>query len=311
VSVPWFTEADIKDLLTLTDVLEPLEAVLGREVDEQAINIPKAMATWDPASSAHTLGGVDLVDQLAAFKTWVNTPKGAKAILTLFDSENGEVLAVMEAAYLGSLRTASVSGVATRWMAAEDAAELAIIGSGRQALRQVEAIVAVRPIRKIRVWSPTAEHRAEFAGQVRETTGLETVAAPTLAAATKDAPIVTLVTRAREPFLTDQFLAPGTHMNAVGSVLPPNAEFDPALLAGADLVVVDNVENARRSSRELREFYGEDMSKVQTLGSLIASNHTRDPDTRLSVFKGLGMGLADLAAAAAVARKAGLGRNTR
>jgi alanine dehydrogenase len=311
VSVPWFTEADIKDLLTLTDVLEPLEAVLGREVDEQAINIPKAMATWEPASSAHALGGVDLVDQLAAFKTWVNTPKGAKAILTLFDGENGEVLAVMEAAYLGSLRTASVSGVATRWMAAEDAAELAIIGSGRQALRQVEAVVAVRPIRKIRVWSPTAEHRAEFAGQVRETTGRDTVAAPTLAAATKDAPIVTLVTRAREPFLTDQFLAPGTHMNAVGSVLPPNAEFDPALLAGADLVVVDNVENARRSSRELREFYGEDMSKVQTLGSLIASNHTRDPDTRLSVFKGLGMGLADLAAAAAVARKAGLGRNTR
>lgn len=310
MSTPWFSEADIKELVTLQDVLESLEVVLGREVDEQAINVPKAMALWDPASSAHALGGVDLVDQLTAFKTWVNTPQGAKAILTLFDSKNADVLAVMEAGHLGSLRTAAISGVATRWMSDKDADELAIVGSGRQALRQVEAVAAVRSLRKIRVWSPTADHRAEFAEQVQEATGIDTVATPTLREATKDAPIVTLITRAREPFLTADHLAPGTHLNAVGSVLPANAEFDPDLLSGADLVVVDNIENARRSSRELREFYGDDMAKMRTVGSLIADEHTRNPQTRLTVFKGLGMGLSDLAAAAVVARKASLERTT-
>jgi len=142
-------------------------------------------------------------------------------------------------------------------MADPAADELAVIGSGRQALRQVQAVAAVRPLRRIRVWSPTPENREDFAVQVQETTGMETVAAQSLDEATRGAPVVTLVTRAREPFLRREHLAPGAHLNAVGALLPANAEFEPALLADADLVVVDSVENARRSSkRDARHLLG-------------------------------------------------------
>lgn len=305
----WFTEDDIKGFVSLTEVIDALETVLGREVESQAINIPKAMATWDRASSGHALGGVDRIDRLLAFKTWVNTPLGAKAVLTLFDSDNADVLAVMEAAYLGSLRTAAISGLATKWMADPSADELAVIGSGRQALSQIKAVAAVRELRNIRVWSPTQKHREEFAQQVQEATNIVTTARSTLEDTVGGVPIVTLITRASEPFLRREHLAPGAHLNAVGSVLPAKAEFEPSLLADADLVAVDNLENARRSSRELREFYGDDLTGVTTLGTLVAEKYHRPAGTVLTVFKGLGMGLSDLAAASVVARNAGLQGN--
>ena len=115
--------------------------------------------------------------------------------------------------------------------------------------------------------------------------------------------IVTLVTRAREPFFRPADLPARAHLNAVGAILPANAEFDPSLLDDVALTVVDNLENARRSSRELREHYGDDWSAVHTLGEVVTGKVERSSaDGRPTVFKGLGMGLADLAAVTAFLR---------
>ena len=194
MSIPYLSEADVRSMASLPEVIDALEDLLRRQ-GSGSDNIPKSLTAWDPASSAHTLGGIDTTLGLCAFKNWVNTPVGAQAVLSLFDSVSGRLLAVVEANHLGSLRTAGIAGLATRWLAAPEARELAVVGSGWQALKQVEAVAAVRPLDRVRVWSPTPENRETFADAVRDELGLTVVVAASLAEAIDGAPIVTLVTR--------------------------------------------------------------------------------------------------------------------
>ncbi|WP_109524940.1 ornithine cyclodeaminase family protein [Nocardia aurea] len=303
------SEAQVAELASLAEVIDAVCAAVERETTGQAANIAKTMTTWEPSSSGHALGALDTADGLLAFKTWVNTPAGASAVLTLFDTTTGQVLATMSAGALGAMRTAAITGLATRLMADVEADDLAILGSGRQALRQVEAVNLVRPLRRVRVWSPNPERRAAFARAVEDTLGIKTLSADSLDQATRDAPIVTTITRAREPFLRREHLCRGAHLNAVGAILPANAEFDPSLLADAELIAVDNLDSARHASRELREFCGDDFSAVRTLGELASGTARRPRCPSLTVFKGLGMGLSDLAAATVVARRIGLERS--
>lgn len=298
-----YTEADVFANLRLDAVIEAVESALIREDGGTAHNITKTMTTWGTASSAHALGAIDLGESLVAFKTWVNTPDGAAAVATVFDATDGHLHAVVQAGVLGALRTAAIAGVATRWLSAAGADEMAIIGSGRQALPQVLAVHSVRPLRRVRVWSPQPERRADLARRIEQSIQVHTSAEETLRDAVSAAGIVTLVTRAAEPFLGAGVLAPGAHLNAVGAILPANAEFEPALLGSAQLTVVDNLKNAQSSSRELREFCGDDWSAVNTLAEVVTGSVKRD-DSALgpTVFKPLGMGLADLAALTAFLR---------
>jgi alanine dehydrogenase len=300
-----WSEQDVRETVGMRDVIDSLTEVLGHEAHGGAWNIDKTMATWpaEPtAGSAHALGAVDLEADLALFKTWVNTPAGASALMTLFSASNGRTLGVAEAGAAGALRTAAISGIATRLLADPGADELAVLGAGRQALRQVESVSVVRELRRVRVWNRTRAKAEALAEQVRAELGLAAVVAPDVAAATASSPIVTLITRAAEPFLHAEHLAPGAHLNAVGAILPANAEFAPDVLAASALTVVDSEPNARRGSRELREFHGEDWTDVQTLGDVVAGKVTRPERPRLTVFKGMGMGLSDLAVARVLAR---------
>ena len=129
---------------------------------------------------------------------------------------------------------------------------------------------------------------------------------PPLAHALADAEIVTLITRAVEPFV-DAAQPDCRHLNAVGAILPAKAEFAQDVFERADRVVVDDLENARRGSRELRERYGVDASSwpgVSRLSDVLAAGETRAPDARLMLFKGMGMGLSDLAMATVVYEQA-------
>ncbi len=320
MSVPYFSEGQVRELITLTEVIDGLEDVLRREGDglgeasstDATVNIGKSMATWDPVSSAHTLGGVDLGTGFVIFKNWVNSPRGAMAVLSLFDALTGELLAVMEAAYLGSLRTAAIAGLGTRWMAPRDARRFAVIGSGRQALQQVQAIAAVTDLEQVSVWSPTEASRVKFGQMLATEMDVDVHVAATMEAALEDADILTLVTRAQEPFLTASDLNTDRpmHINAMGALLPRNAELDATVLESAEIVAVDNLANARSGSRELREHFGPELDGVDVLGHLIEADYCRPPAARLTLLKAMGMGLSDLAAATVIARNAGIERTT-
>lgn len=283
--------------------LRALRNVLASAHRGDAHSIPKSMARFDEASSAHTLGAVDLTQGIVAFKSWVNTPNGASALLSLFDSSNGRTLAVMSAGALGMLRTAGTAALATDILSDPGASELAILGTGRQALHQVAAIQDVRPLSLVRVWSPSERSRTAFAEQVRATLGLRSEVAAHARDCVSGAPIVTTVTRAVDPFVEGEWLAHGAHLNAVGAILPTTAELLPSVLPLSDVTAVDDLDNARRASRELHAHFGPELDGVITLGEMIARSSPRPEDPRLTVYKGLGSGLTDLAVAALVVQE--------
>jgi ornithine cyclodeaminase len=235
---------------------------------------------------------------VAGTKTWAHTGGGAAPLLLLFDTSDGQLVAVIEAFALGQLRTGAISGIATARLARADAAVLAVVGAGRQAMAQVAAVAAVRPLREVRVFSLHAERREALAERVERELGVAAVATAALAEATASADVVTLVTRATEPFLHDAHVTVGTHINAVGAITLDRAEFDPTLLRRCDLVACDSISQARALSRELHEHFGADEAAwetVRSLAELVSRQQTRPARADLTLFKAMGTGVADVA----------------
>ena len=310
----WITEQDVVALVALDDAIGALERGLRSLGQGHAFNVPKALGGWGDGSSMHSLGSGAPELGYVGFKNWVHTKRGATAIFSMFNAADGSLAAVIEAAALGQLRTAAMTGVGTRWLAAPHADDLALIGTGAQSITQVAAIHAVRPLRRVRVWSPTAEKRHAFVEKLAAQFEFQVEESATLEAATRDASIVTLVTRAKDAFLPARMLARGAHLNAVGAILPANAEFEQDVFDRAQLIAVDDVPNVKRASREfIDRFGGEagDWSRVRPLGDVIAEGAGRPADCDVSLFKAMGMGLSDLSVALMVlerARAQGIGR---
>ena len=309
----WITEQDVVSLVSLDDAIPALERGLRSLGTGSAFNVPKALGGFGDGSSMHSLGSGAPDLGYVGYKNWVHTKRGATALYMLFNAADGSVAAVIEAAALGQLRTSAMTGVGTRWLADPRADDMALIGTGLQAITQVAAVNAVRPLRRVRVWSPTAEKRRAFTAELARQFPFSVVEAPSLEVATKDAAIVTLVTRAKEPFLSARMLAKGAHLNAVGAILPANAEFHQDVFDRVDWIAVDDVPNVQRASREFIERFGSkgDWSAVQPISDVIANEQKRPSDGDLTLFKAMGMGLSDLSVAVMAlerARTQGVGR---
>jgi ornithine cyclodeaminase/alanine dehydrogenase-like protein (mu-crystallin family) len=311
----WIGEAEVVRLMSLRQAIEALEQVLVLEASGAAQNMVKTHVVWGRGNTLHAIGATLPGDGFAGTKTWAYTAGGASPLLILFDSTTGALKAVVEAFALGQLRTGGISGVATRWLAAPDADELAVVGTGKQMLAQVAAVAAVRPLRRVRVFSPSPEHRTQAGEQLRALLDCSVAETTSVETCVTDAPIVTLVTRATQPFLTARMVARGAHVNAVGAITPERAEFADDLFDRCGRVVVDSPAAVRKLSREFIDRYGEDEAAWQTvtpLSAIVASRTTRPAETDVTLFKAMGMGLSDLALGIAVYRRAveeGVGRS--
>ncbi len=308
----WISESEVVSMMDIGGAIEALEAGLLAEASGKAQNMEKTYLAW-PGGSLHALGAGFPKQGFSGTKTWTHTEGGATPLLILFDSGTGSLKAVIEAFALGQMRTAAASGVATKWLAAQGAEELAVIGTGKQALAQVAAVAAVRPLTRVRVYGRNEERRRQFAERIQRELDLEAVEMPSVAEAVRGAPIVTTVTRATEPFVNAAMLSKGAHVNAVGAIAPTGAEVGADVLSRCSRIVVDSLPQAQRFSRELADCFGPEGSpdRVRSLASLVASARPRAEAEDLTLFKSLGMGISDLSLGIELYRKAvagGLGR---
>jgi len=308
-SAIWLSEEDITSLVSLKETVVALEDSVRQLGQGAAFNVAKALGSFGEASSMHSLGSAMVNAGFCGYKNWINTPNGAKAVFILFDANEGRLLAMMEANCLGQLRTSAITGLGTQWVARKGANDMAMIGTGRQALAQVAAVHLVRPLERIRIWSPTPEKRRAFCNTVADQFGIEVFEARSLEEATEGAPIVTTVTRAREPFLRARMLARGAHLNAVGAILPNSAEIEQEVLSRVGFMAVDDVPNARKASRELIDYFDNgggagNWDRVRPLGGVIAYNEAAAPDCDITMFKSMGMGISDLTVAALAYQRA-------
>ena len=180
------------------------------------------------------IGGFDAVGVkvVAAFPgnfgTEYDTHQG---VVLFFDTERGLLRAIVDATSITAIRTAAVSGLVTDLLANPDAGDLAIIGAGTQAHTHLQAMRAVRPVRRVRVYSVPAESAAEFAERESRATGLQVEAVATAEEAVAGADIICTTTTATEPVVLGAWVAPGAHVNAVGAYTPTTRELDSDLVA--------------------------------------------------------------------------------
>ena len=213
------------------------------------------------------------------------------AVIVMLKPETGEPLAVLDGRLITEMRTAAASAVATQHLARADASVLAILGSGVQAKSHLAALRHVRPFKDVRVWSP--RHAAEFA----QWHGVK--AAATAADAVRGADVVVVAVNATTPVLQGRWLAPGTHVNAIGATRPDWRELDDDVVKTAR-VFVDSREAALRESGDVIAAKKE----VTEIGAVVAG---ADPGRRnaqeITLFKSVGVAVEDVAAAALVLEK--------
>ena len=239
----------------------------------------------------------------------------ARYLIATFTPSTGELDCLIDAAYLTAARTGATTGVATRWMTSQDGCgEVGVIGSGLEARTNLEAVLAVREVQRVKVFSRNAERRERFAREVAEAFGVPVVAVDSAAEAA-DAPCVIAATNtgAGGPVaLEGAWLRDDAHLNTIGATAPVLREVDAATFGRATTIVLDT-EHADEECGDIMAAKREatwDAARVTTLADLVGSG---EPVQRkgLTVFKSVGTAVQDLAAAAAVARVArerGLGR---
>jgi ornithine cyclodeaminase len=226
----------------------------------------------------------------------------------LFEVERGQLVAVMDAGAITAIRTAAVSGVATRLLAREDAHDLAILGAGQQAATHLEAMYLARPLRTIRVWSRSAERAGRFVATVARQVEARIEVAPSVREAVSGASIVCTVTASREPVVLGEWLKAGTHVNAVGASLPFARELDSEAVRNARLYV-DRRESALNEAGDFlipkQEGIVTDSHIIGELGGLLLGQVPgRQSSEEITLFKSLGLAVEDVAAAQHVYRKA-------
>jgi ornithine cyclodeaminase/alanine dehydrogenase-like protein (mu-crystallin family) len=226
----------------------------------------------------------------------------------LLSGETGALLALLNASAITALRTAAVSGVATRLLAAPEAGDLALIGAGVQARSHLEAMACVRSIRRARVASRTPERTRVFVEEMAGRVPFPVEAAASVEAAVRGADLIVTVTSSHEPVLRREWIAPGAHLNVVGASQPDAREVDSATMAAARLFV-DRRQSTENESGDylvpLREgLIGPDHIRAELGELLTGARPGRSSPEEITLFKSLGLAVEDLAAAAYVYRRA-------
>ena len=224
--------------------------------------------------------------------------------VTLFDGDTGAPLAIVDAGAVTAIRTAAVSAVATRELARAKADRLAVLGAGIQARAHLEALAAVRSFESARIWGRTEAHARTVAEEANVPFPVEVVASAREAVAEAD--VIATTTASPEPIIAREWLAPGAHINAVGSSIPTAREIDARTMADAALFA-DRRESFYAEAgdyllaldeigpREVRAELGE---------VLTGAGEGRRTDDELTLFKSLGLAAEDLAAVEHLYRRA-------
>jgi alanine dehydrogenase len=287
----YLSEEDVRSFLSMSEAIGLMRDTFEALAQGRAINQPRRRLILDTGSMLHSMAGA--YGNYFGTKIYSANPKhGAYFYFVLYDAATAQPLAWMEANYLGQIRTGAASGYATDLLANPEAETLGVIGSGFQARTQVEAIRAVRPIKKVRVWSRSVEKRHKFAEEVSG----EAVA--TAEEAVRGAQIVVTATNSAQPVIEDSWIAPGAMIDAVGSNVAKRRELPGELVRRAAIVAVDSLEQAKIEAGDL--ILADSWANVRELQD-VARRY--DPN-QITIFKSLGIGVEDVAAGAFVYERA-------
>ena len=298
----WVSEDEVRERVDVRDVIDILTDAFGLAAKGLAKILPRAHAGWD-GGLLHAVGAVIPGAGVSGVKTWTLTPKGARPVVVVFSTDDGSLKGIVDAIALGQLRTAATAGLGTRLLARDDAHVLAMVGTGRQAMSQAQAVSAVRELDEVRVFGRDAGRRAAFAQTLHRELDVVVTEHDTVASAVRGADIVTTVTRSSTPVLEGALLEPGMHVNAVGAIVPTSRELDTEAIRRCSRVAVEWRPQAESDAGDLRLAVDEGALRwedVVELGALVADGAGFRGPRDITLLRTLGVGLSDVAVAASV-----------
>jgi ornithine cyclodeaminase/alanine dehydrogenase len=238
---------------------------------------------------------------------------GCRYQVHLYSMDDGALHAIMDAQLLTTLRTGATSAVATRRLARKGARTVGVIGSGREAHMQLEAIRALGRVGAARVYSPTPGNREAFARHFRDNWDMEISSVDTAQAAVDGADIVLAAVASSQPAVMGRWLRPGVHVNSVGTARPTLREIDEEVLRRSDIIAVDTRHGVFNEAGDCVVAKGWlHPDKAIELAQLVCGKAAgRSSDDQITLFKSVGTAVQDIALAVKIYRNAvqlGLGR---
>ena len=300
----YISEQQVLDALTMPKAIELVDQAFRQLAAGTAINHPRRRLILPSGSILHYMAGGN--PDYFGIKVYSSNPKtGAHFQFLLYRTSDGMPLATIEANHLGQIRTGAASGVATRYLARQDAGVLGIIGSGFQAETQIAALSNVRNFHEIRIWSRNPARRKEFAQKCAEKFGLNIIPAETGRQAVEGAHVVVTATNSKDPVLESAWISPGTHINAMGSNQATRREIPADLVHRADLIVVDSVEQARMEAGDLLlAFEEKDWTELRVVELKDLAGRPARTASQITLFKSIGRAIEDVIAAGYVYQRA-------
>ena len=298
------TEADVRQLLTMPIALEAVEASFRRLAEGAALAHPRRRLHLQGFSYLHYMAAADGAGGYEGLKIYTSSRHGLRFMIPLFRAKTGELLAFIEADYLGQMRTGAATGVATKLLSREDAIMIGIIGTGVQAKTQLEAIAAVRKVERIFAFGRDANRRERFAQEMSATLGVPVKAAMAAEDAVRQSDILITATTAKEPVLKGAWLRPGMHINAIGANFPEKRELDSEAVNRADAIFVDSCEQSKMEAGDLIQAFRDSSDRwndVKELSALFTANATcRSSRDQITIFKSNGIAIQDVVTAGRV-----------
>jgi ornithine cyclodeaminase/alanine dehydrogenase-like protein (mu-crystallin family) len=303
----FLTEKEVLELFPMELALECVEASFGAQHDGRAINRSRERILL-PHLSLHYMAAAIPGENIVGMKIYTVTRGAFRFVVLLLDGESGGLLALMEADHLGRIRTGAASGVATKFMARQDASRVGLVGTGRQARTQLEAVAKVRDLTAVKVFGRDLNRRRDFCHEMSRQIRLDIEPAESAEAAARFGDIVITATNSFQPVVLGEWLRPGTHLNVIGANMADRREVDDRTLGRSGTVAVDSLEQAKKEAGDLihglasRARGWDDVTELHEIVS--GARLGRKSSEEITLFKSCGIALWDVAAAGAIYRQA-------
>ena len=309
-------EAEVRQLLTMPMAMQAVEEISRKQAAGQVVVHPRRRFEL-PAGGGffHYMAAMDTDAGFIAMKQYTYVKGVLRFLVPLYEISTGALLALIEADFLGQQRTGAASGVATKYLARQNASSAAILGTGGQAKTQLEAISLARKLDSVRVFGRDPQRRESFCAEMSARLGISVQPAASAGEAVRGADIVNTATTSAKPVLDGNDIADGAHINAIGANHAHKRELDDTAISRTAVIFVDSIAQSQQEAGDLIIPFAQSPKKwdsvhelYQLVGGLVPG---RTSDKQITLFKSNGIASWDLAVAEKIytlAKQKNLGR---
>jgi alanine dehydrogenase len=299
---------DVRAAVNMADAIEALEAGF-REEGEGGVQQPQRtnIVIGEPKGFLRLGPCVMKNSRWMGFKAMnLAEGTGVRYQVHLYSMDDGALHAIMDAQLLTTLRTGAASAVATKRLARKGAGYVAVVGSGREAFMQLEAMRVVSGVKSAKVYSPTKSNREAFAAYFRDTLGMDIKGVDSAESAVEGADIIVAAVASSKPALLGSWLQPGMHINSVGTARPTLREIDEDVLRRSDIIAVDTRHGVFTEAGDCvvaKDWLAPD--QACELADLVCGRvQGRSSDQQITLFKSVGTAVQDIALAVKIYQNA-------